>query len=244
MIVQKILNIFIPSRCVSCGESVATDHQLCSACWREVTFITEPFCKTCGQPLEWSLPADSKQAQCMVCHNYPPLYDQARSIIVYNDASKKLILRFKHGDATHLVPTFSHWLKRCEEDFFKKADYLIPVPLHWTRLLQRRYNQSALLAMSLLQVIEDKPIYAPSMLRRTRRTPSQGHKTGQQRHDNVKNAFVVPHRYQDKLRGKSVMLIDDVMTTGATLEECSRTLKQAGCERVFVLTVARAVKDG
>lgn len=243
MVVQKILDLLIPPRCISCGESVEADHQVCSPCWRDMTFITEPFCQTCGYPLEWGLSDDSKHLQCVSCHKHPPFYDQARSVFVYNEAAKKLLLRFKHGDATHLAASFSHWLKGVGKDFFKKSDYLIPVPLHWTRLLKRRYNQSALLAMSLLKVSEDKPIYAPFMLRRTRRTLSQGRKTPQQRYDNVNQAFVVPIRYQDKLRGKSVLLIDDVVTTGATLEECSRILKQGGCKTVFALTVARTLKE-
>lgn len=240
----KILNIFIPPRCVNCGENVIANHQLCAACWREITFITEPFCKTCGQPLDWEVPVSNSDNQCMSCYGHPPVYTQARSSVVYNEAAKKLLLRFKHGDATHLAFIFAQWLKQSAESFSTQADYLIPVPLHWTRLLQRRYNQSALLAMSLLKVTDHKLTYAPYMLRRRRRTPSQGHKTTRQRYENVKQAFVVPNRYRTNLKGKRVLLIDDVMTTGATLQECSRTLKQAGCKAVVILTVARVLKGG
>ena len=242
MFTHKLLNILIPPQCVNCGDSVDSDYALCAVCWKEITFITEPFCETCGQPLEYATSDKGNNTQCMVCQQYPPPYDRGRSLVIYNDAAKKLILRFKHGDATYLAPSFAAWMKTCENDFFREADYLIPVPLHWTRLLQRRYNQSALLAMAFLKVIENKPVYGPYLLRRKRRTVSQGHKTVQQRHENVSQAFIVPTRYQDRLKDKGVILIDDVMTTGATLQECARTLKQAGCKKVFILTVARALK--
>jgi ComF family protein len=244
MIFSKVLNFLVPPRCIKCGNLTAEDHQLCADCWKEITFIVEPFCKKCGHPLEISplYDASSEGDGCHNCLGYAHFYDQVRSVFVYNEIAKKLLVRFKHGDATYLTPTFSRWLKQKGEEFISSSDYLIPVPLHWKRLLYRRYNQSALLCISLLKLLPHKPIYAPYILRRKRHTLSQGHKTISQRQENIEGAFIVPERYKNQLKGKTVVLVDDVMTTGATIQECSRTLKEAGCKKVYVLTIARAVK--
>ena len=239
MFIRKILDILIPPRCPNCGLEVDADNKLCACCWKEIHFTTEPFCKKCGQPLEHGMSDNQMDCQCATCFDNKPDYDGGRSVLSYDGTAKTLLLRFKHGDATYMACLFASWMKQYEDNFFKESDYLIPVPLHWTRLLKRRYNQSSLLAISLLKVLKKKPSYAPFMLRRKRRTPSQGHKTAQQRYDNVHKAFIVPDRYHAQLKGKNVLLIDDVMTTGATLQECSHTLKQAGCSKVFILTVAR-----
>jgi ComF family protein len=241
---SKILNFLVPPRCIKCGNLTVEDHQLCADCWKEITFIIEPFCKKCAHPLEISSLFDPSSAtdECHKCLSSSHFYDQARAVLVYNEIAKKLLVRFKHGDATYLAPTFSRWLKQKGEELISTSDYLIPVPLHWRRLLYRRYNQSALLCLSLLKLLSQKPVYAPYLLRRRKHTSSQGHKKIAARQENIKDAFVVPDRYKNKLKGKTVVLVDDVMTTGATIEECSRTLKEAGCKKVYVLTVARAVR--
>lgn len=243
MVIKKLINVLLPPRCVSCGEGVEDDFCLCAPCWRAIDFIVKPFCDQCGHPLGFSVESDLSKDRllCTRCYNQPCLYDHCRSAVSYNSLAKQLILQFKHADAGNLSVTFARWLKRCGQDLLKEADYIVPVPLHWTRLLKRRYNQAALLALSLLPVMDVSALYAPFLLRRRRITASQGHKNLAERQVNVQDAFAIPQRYHSMVQGKKVVLIDDVMTTGATLNECSRVLKQAGCHSVHALTIARVI---
>lgn len=152
-------------------------------------------------------------------------------------------MRLKYADDTSLIPTFSKWLLNAGYDFFQDADYLVPVPLHWTRLLQRRYNQAALLVMGMNRISPILPKYAPQFLRRSKRTQSQGQKSRTERIENVQDAFYLPARYKPILQNKTVILVDDVMASGATLNECAKVLMDAGCKSVRVLTLARSLLD-
>ncbi len=240
---KKLLNVLLPPRCLHCGQEVSDDYHLCPPCWKRVDFIVAPFCFRCGSPLEFSgFVKDSRDFTCTRCLSRQSDYDQLRSAVVYGGIIQTLTVRFKHGDASYLAPIFADWLNKSSDGLLEQADYMVPIPLHWTRLLWRRYNQSALLALSLLALLQSGPVYAPFLLRRCRLTPSQGHKKLAERQQNVKDAFRIPEPYKALLKGKTVVLIDDVVTTGATLNECSRTLKEAGCRAVYALTVAR-VKD-
>ena len=161
----------------------------------------------------------------------------ARSAVLYDDASRPLILSFKHGDRMHLHMTFGPWLKRAGAEFLQDCDMVVPVPLHWRRMVARRYNQSALLAESIARGTGIE--YRPSLLKRIRHTPVQGHLSAKDRYRNVKSAFVVAEKSKAEVRGKKIVLVDDVYTTGATIEECAKTLYEAGAARIDVLTVAR-----
>jgi len=156
----------------------------------------------------------------------------------YDDSSRQLVLALKHGDRLHLAPPLAQWMRHAGAELLAAADLQLPVPLHWTRLFTRRYNQAALLAQAIAKA-GGPPVAADCLIRR-RRTPSQGNKNPSARRRNVAGAFAV--RRPDKLRGRRVVLIDDVLTTGATVEECARVLKRAGAARVDVLTLARVVR--
>lgn len=240
MVVSRLLNWLLPPSCPQCSTSQTAPHQLCASCWKEISFITSPYCEKCGYPLPF---AGEPFPICDKCNESPPPYKTARSVMIYNEGAKKLILRFKHADATSLTPTFAHWLVKYGKSVCNGADYLVPVPLHWTRLVRRRYNQSALLTLAMQKIEKNLPLYAPHLLRRKKKTPSQGQKSAEERHLNVKGAFYVPPRYLSSIASKSVVLIDDVMTSGATLEECSHTFLQAGCKEVRVLTLARVLAE-
>jgi ComF family protein len=147
----------------------------------------------------------------------------------------RLVLGLKHGDRTHLAPAFGRWMYRAGGEILAGADLLVPVPLHWTRLFQRRYNQAALLAQAIRSA--GGPPVAADWLVRRRRTPSQGHLGPAARERNVRGAFVV--RAGRSFAGKRVVIVDDVLTTGATVEECARVLRRAGAASVGVLTLAR-----
>ena len=157
--------------------------------------------------------------------------------MLYDDASKRLILGFKHGDRTHLAATLAQWMHRAGQEFWDEADCLIPVPLHRWRLFKRRYNQATLLAHGLKH-LTGKPVWVDGLLRQ-RATPTQGHRNRKERQTNVKGAFVMNRHYGEHVQDKSIILIDDVLTTGATLNECSQTLLDAGAKDVKVLTLAR-----
>lgn len=157
--------------------------------------------------------------------------------MLYDDASKRLILGFKHGDRTHLAETLGGWMQRSGQEFWDQTDFIIPVPLHRWRLFKRRYNQAALLAQAI-GAKTSKPVLVDGLLR-IKATPTQGHMSRKERQANVKNAFAVNPHLPLSLKDKSVVLIDDVLTTGATLNECSHVLLDSGVKRVFVLTLAR-----
>jgi len=170
---------------------------------------------------------------------HKPIYTQARAVFKYDETSKGQLLAFKYHDKTQLAPIFGEWLTRIASDYITKAHFIIPVPLHYWRLLSRRYNQAALLAHSLAEHI-NLPVL-PDTLQRIRRTPTQSGLTRRQRMENMHAAFRVTKNKRKLLKGKSVILVDDVMTTGATLDACSRALHDAGVTDVYVLTLARTV---
>lgn len=236
---NKALDTILPPRCPISGENVETQGAISAQIWAQLQFISRPFCKTCGIPFDFG--EEKSSMQCMTCIEKPPNFNSARAALIYNETSRDLILGFKHGDKTFMAPSFIPWLMRAGSGMLNNADYLIPVPLHHSRLFMRRYNQAVLIADALSK--ETKIPHLPMALKRTRATPSQGHLKTEERAKNVKHAFALNPKYQDKLKNKTVILVDDVFTTGATVRECTKTLLKAGVENVHVLTLARVLKD-
>jgi len=168
-----------------------------------------------------------------------PAFTEARAVFRYDEKSKAQVLALKYYDKTQLAPVFGAWLARAGKAYIEKAQVILPVPLHYRRLLMRRYNQAALLAQALAAHCTI-PVM-PNILQRKRATPPQLGLTRRQREDNVRGAFYVPKEKRETLKSKAVLLVDDVMTTGATLNACARTLHDAGARDVYVLTLARTV---
>lgn len=195
-------------------------------------FIDAPQCALCGAPFD--LPVE-EGTLCGACLAQTPFFDGARAAFLYDDASKGLVLRFKHADHLHLAPALGAWIIRAGTPFWEKTDVIAPVPLHRWRLMRRRYNQAALLAKEAGK--KTKVPVVVDLLSRVRATESQGHKNKQERIDNLKGAFALKIGYD--VAGKTVTLIDDVMTTGATAEACAKTLKKQGASKVYVVTLAR-----
>ena len=181
-----------------------------------------------------------ENAVCGDCARERPTWHQARAALRYDKNSRRLLLGFKHGDHTHSATAFGRWMHRAGSEILADADLLVPVPLHWTRLFQRRYNQAALLAQAVHSA--GGPEVAADWLVRRRRTPAQGHLGPSARERNVRGAFAM--RAGRGVVGKRVVIIDDVMTTGATVEECASVLKRAGARSIGVLTLARALRTG
>ena len=227
----------LPPRCLACGATVDDVDALCGRCWAAITFFAPPWCAVCGLP--FALPV-GEAAICGDCARQQPSWDRARSVLRYDRHSRRLVLMLKHADQTHLAGAFGRWMHRAGNDVLAGSDMLIPVPLHWTRLFGRRFNQAALLAKAI-QRAGGPPLAADWLVRR-RRTPSQGTLGPLARARNVRGAFAL-RRGRD-VRGKRVVLIDDVLTTGATAEECARVLRRAGAEYVGVLVLARALRAG
>lgn len=237
MILKVMLDLIVPPRCPISGEIVGDTGQLSADVWNQIHFISAPYCATCGVPFSAAHVVEDG-AICAVCIADKPHYDSARAAVVYDDLTRQMVLRYKHGDHLYLARAFTPWMERAGYDLIAAADYILPVPLHWTRLLKRRYNQAAILAQAL--AVKHGKIYAPSVLKRIRATSPQGRRGAKDRKVNVKNAFAINDR--GALGGKTVLLIDDVMTSGATVNGCAKALKQAGADVVHILSVARAVK--
>ena len=231
---RRLLDILIPPRCLRCGSITDMPGALCPDCWESVTFIAPPHCACCGTPFDVDLGPD---ALCAACAGKHPRFDRARSVFRYDEASRALVLRFKHADRTGGAATFARWMARAGAELIADADLIIPVPLHPLRLLKRRYNQAALLGWDLAK-LSGKPCRV-DVLARVRNTKSHGHMGRTSRSQNLRGAFAV--KKPAAVEGKRVLLIDDVLTSGATLSECCKQLKAAGALDVDVLTLARVV---
>lgn len=238
--IEQGVNIILPPRCVVTGDIVDAPGMISSSAWAKIDFITNPFCSACGIPFEFSDAEEGDHGKCMECLKTPQPFETARSAVIYNDVSRDLILAFKHGDQTYMVKNFVPWLRRIGQTILEQTDVIIPVPLHYTRLISRRYNQAALIAAELSK--QTNISHRPAAIKRVRATQSQGHLKTEERAKNVRNAFQICPKHAEKLQNKSVTLIDDVYTTGATLKECCKVLNAVGVSKVNILTLARVLK--
>lgn len=230
---KRALDTVLPYRCPVSGEIVTQHGMVAPHIWRELDFISDPFCKTCGTPFDYELDGSNSCAKCI---EEPPPYKTSRAALRYNEASRSIILGFKHADRTFAVKTFTPWVKTAGHDMLAKADYIMPVPLHMWRLIRRRYNQAELLSSDLGKE-SGVPVIKNALIRK-HATRSQGHLKPEDRASNVKDAFAVNPRAAEKIKGKTVILIDDVYTTGATAKECTDQLLKSGVGEVHVLTIA------
>jgi ComF family protein len=237
---RMLLDAVLPPLCLGCGEIVETPGALCAACWQGFAFVAPPYCACCAYPFAEHL---GEGALCGACAARPPRYRRARAALVYDARSRRLVLPFKHGDRTDIARACGGWMARAGADLLAEADLVAPVPLHWRRLLTRRYNQAQLLArVAVGAAPASRARLVPDLLRRRRWTGSQSGLLARQRHDNVRQAFDLHPRRAADVAGKAVLLIDDVLTTGATVEACVRVLQRGGARHVDVLTLARVVR--
>jgi len=230
------LDLLFPPLCVACRVPVGGGG-FCGDCWSRITFLDGPACACCGIPF----PVDLGDAEslCAACHARRPSFDTARAILAYDEHSRGAVLALKHADRLDLVPGFARWLARVGRPALQDCDLIVPVPLHRWRLWARRYNQAAELARRL--GLDWKLPADPFVLVRSRATRSQGDMpSAKARRRNVLSAFKVPD--PGRVRGRRILLVDDVLTTGATAESCARALKRAGAARVHVLALARVVR--
>lgn len=236
---KRLLDFVLPPQCAGCATKISQTPGLCPPCWEKLHFISEPQCKRCGYPFEIQ-EAEAPEMLCIACARSSPSYHQLRAVCRYDEASKPLLVRFKHADATHLASLFVQWLAQIGRQLVEESDTLVPVPLHWRRLMKRGYNQAGLLTQGLGRKYGKACLL--DALRRKRHTASQGTKSVSQRAANVSGVFGVPLSKQKLIEGKTILLIDDVYASGATIRECIKVLKHCGADCVNVLVVARVVR--
>lgn len=228
---DRIMDIILPP-------PGSLSHQMDSHLWQKVKYLDAPCCHACGFPFEYDR---GERALCAKCMVNQPDFDQARAAFEYHEDCSALILAFKHAGRTVNLDRFARQLKRAGRDFWHDADMLIPVPLHKKRLFKRKYNQAALLAGALSKITHIPQ--RTDLLIRHKATASQGIQTAKGRFRNVRGAFTIAEQSRKDLQDKSVILIDDVYTTGATLNACARSLRRAGAKEIKAVTLARVVND-
>ena len=233
---RVVLDLLLPPRCVLCNLPVQVHGQLCGACFAQISFITAPSCARCGVPFASANQAD-EDGVCPGCRERPPVFRQARAALRYDDQARRLILPFKHADRLELAPVLASMMQRAGAALLARAEVLVPVPLHRRRLYERKYNQAAVLARALGR--EARRVVLPDALIRSRVTASLDHKTAEERVMEVEGAFAVRPSRQACITGRTVLLIDDVMTSGATANTCAKALLAAGATAVDVLVAAR-----
>lgn len=231
------LDLVLPPQCLACGVLVDEPGTVCAACWSALRFLAPPWCAACGLPFEYD---PGWGALCGPCVRQPPVFARARAALAYDDSSRRPILGFKHGDRTESAVAFARWMERAGAEVILDADLIVPVPLHWTRLFLRRYNQAGLLAQAVAARAGLPCV--PDALKRVRRTPPLGRLGPAERRRTLGRAFAVAPGRAGEIAGRRVLLIDDVLTTGETATACARVLLAAGANAVDVLTLARVVR--
>lgn len=227
------IDLILPPRCPCCATDVTAHALLCTDCFARMSFITDPVCRRCGVPFA----AAAQGPLCAGCEAEPPRFAQARAALRYDDGARSLILPLKHADRVELAAVLAHWMARAGAAMLDQAEVIVPVPLHRARLRRRRYNQAALLAGHLARR-SGRPTVLDA-LQRARGTAALGGKTATERSAELAGAFQVKPTRTGALRGRHVLLIDDVITSGATGNACAAVLLEAGATRVDMLAAAR-----
>jgi ComF family protein len=233
----RALDIALPTLCPACREPVG-GNGLCAPCWSKLSLIAPPYCERLGIPFAYDPGPGVLSMQAITD---PPAYHRARAAVRYDDIARTLVHALKYGDRLDLAPTMGRWMARAGRELLADADALIPVPLHWRRLWARRFNQSALLAKAVAQESGVGVKVADTALKRVRATAQQVGLSQAERAQNVQGAFRVPAECKAEVAGRRLVLIDDVLTSGATSDACARALLRAGAQSVDLLVFARVV---
>lgn len=236
---QSAVRLIFPPQCIGCGDLVESDFALCGTCWRDTQFISGVVCDTCGMPL----PGEESDAsvQCDDCLATARPWKKGRAVLMYRDVGRKLVLALKHGDRVELARPAAQWMAQAATPLVQPGMLVAPVPLHRWRLLKRRYNQSALLADGVARRLG--LAHCPDLLLRIRATQSQDGKGAAERFVNLSHAISPHPRHRQLMAGKPVLLVDDVMTSGATFAASAEACLAAGASSVSILVLARVAKQ-
>jgi ComF family protein len=233
---RRALDLVLPPRCAACDNPVDVQGQLCAACFGQTHFITVPFCAHCGVPFA-SVEQGGTEGTCPSCRTEPPVFREARAALRYDDQARRLILPLKHGDRVELASVLAQMMVRAGAALLQRADVLVPVPLHRRRLFKRKYNQAAALALAIGGLAGRRVL--PDALIRTRHTAPLDKKSPEERALEVTGSLIVRPSRLKEILGETVLLIDDVMTSGATANACTAVLLAANAKAVDVLVAAR-----
>lgn len=236
---QAVLQMIYPPQCLSCDELVTSDFGLCGTCWRDTPFITGLVCDCCGMPLPGEAP--SGPVHCDDCLMLPRPWARGRAVMLYKDKGRVLVLRLKHGDRIDLARPCADWMLRVARPILQPGMLLAPIPLHWLCFFTRRYNQAALLSGALARLTRLE--HCPDLLLRPKSTQSQEGRSKDARFAAMAGAVRVNPRRQGLMQGRHVLLVDDVMTSGATLTAGAEACLASGASRVSILVLARVAKD-
>ncbi|MEM6467889.1 MAG: ComF family protein [Pseudomonadota bacterium] len=236
---KAALHLIYPPRCLTCWELVEDDFGLCASCWRDTPFISGLACDHCGVPLPGEDTGDAEI--CDDCLRIARPWSQGRAALLYRDLGRKLVLSLKHGDRSDLARPAAQWLARAAKPLLRDQMLIAPVPLHWSRMLKRRFNQSAVLAEALARHLHLS--YCPDLLLRSRRTPSLDGLNFDERFRATDGAITPNPTHAQWIKDRPVLIVDDVMTAGATLSASTQAAYAAGASEVCVLVLARAAKD-
>jgi ComF family protein len=233
-----LLGLALPPTCISCGAVTGVAGGLCGACWGTMAFVTRPYCARTGAPFAFDAGATLSAAAA----SDPPAFDRARAAVLFEGVARDLVHNLKYADRLDLARPMARLMRQAGSELLADAQMLVPVPLHPLRLWRRRFNQAALLAR---HIARDSAVPARvDLLERTRGTPSQTALSRTQRRANVAGAFAVRRTAASAVAGARVVIVDDVYTTGATLDACAIALRRAGAAQVDALTFARVVETG
>jgi len=235
-LVQRVLHAVYPPQCMTCDTFVEDIGALCPDCWRQTGFIFGQCCDLCGTPLPGDMTADP-HAICDDCLTLARPWDQGRAVMVYGDKARQILLGLKYRDRLDHAPVAGKWLARAARPMVQPDMLVAPVPLHWLRLLKRRYNQAAVLSHALADTLQ--LAHCPDLLSRTRYTGTQDGRSRMDRFANVEGAFRANPRQVHRIAGRHILLVDDVMTAGATFAAASDTLLARGAASVRVIALAR-----